>query len=77
MDPRYAGHVTPEGHPERPARIERIVRLADGLQSVGASLFESARVATAEELARVHTRDHIDRMADTAGRSHVMVRPGE
>jgi acetoin utilization deacetylase AcuC-like enzyme len=47
-------------------------RIADGWRERGGRVSEP-RTATVEELARVHTREHIDRIASTAGRPGTML----
>ncbi|WP_050929644.1 histone deacetylase family protein [Aestuariivita boseongensis] len=48
-------HVTPEGHPERVARLEYILNALDGLDV----LRVDAPLATDADLARVHPKSHI------------------
>ena len=69
---RFEEHVTPPGHPERPERARVFQRIADGWRERGGRVSEP-RTATVEELARVHTREHIDRIASTAGRPGTML----
>jgi acetoin utilization deacetylase AcuC-like enzyme len=66
VDPRYAEHRNPAGHPERSERIEALLSLAedpgrDGIVPV------AARPATRDEILAVHTAAHFDRVAATAG----------
>jgi acetoin utilization deacetylase AcuC-like enzyme len=68
-DPLFREHDSGPGHPERSARLDALVA---GLRSHG--LLErlvpmTPRDATRDELLRVHTASHVDRMADTAGRT--------
>jgi acetoin utilization deacetylase AcuC-like enzyme len=59
-DPVFAEHDTGRGHPERPARLEAVMAgvarsgLGDALRP------SSVRPATAEELERVHPREHLE-----------------
>jgi len=64
---RFAEHLTPPGHPERPER-------ADVLDAVATRWRERAeivspRAATREQLLRVHDADYVRRISETAGRS--------
>ncbi|HEV2281407.1 MAG TPA: histone deacetylase [bacterium] len=66
VHPEYRRHVTPAGHPERPARIEAIeARLA------GTPLWEmlprrTPEAVTDEVLTSVHTRAYVERVRDLA-----------
>ncbi len=67
-DPVFAEHDAGPGHPERPERLDAVRRglreagLADALVPV------APRDATREELLRVHSPTHLDRVAATQGR---------
>jgi len=72
LDARMIAHQPGPGHPERPERLRVLHdRLVDarGLVHVG------ARLATPEEILRVHTPGLLERVAATAGRSHVRLDP--
>jgi acetoin utilization deacetylase AcuC-like enzyme len=71
---RFEEHVTPPGHPERPERARVFQRIADDWRERGGRVSEP-RTATVEELQRVHAREHIDRIAATAGRAGTMLDP--
>jgi acetoin utilization deacetylase AcuC-like enzyme len=73
-DPLFGEHDAGEGHPERPERLEAVRRgLRDG--GIEKELVRLApRAAAPEELRRVHTAAHVDRLAATAGR-HVRLDP--
>jgi acetoin utilization deacetylase AcuC-like enzyme len=71
--PRFAEHVPPPGHPERPERAEVFDAVAESWRRGGGQLGE-LRPATREELARVHSIPYLDEMAATAGRA-VMLDP--
>jgi acetoin utilization deacetylase AcuC-like enzyme len=71
--PRFAEHVPPPGHPERPERADVFDAVANGWRRKGGRV-EVPRPATRDELARVHTGGHLDAMAATAGRA-VMLDP--
>ncbi|HYV58718.1 MAG TPA: histone deacetylase [Acidimicrobiia bacterium] len=71
-DPRFADHDPGRGHPERAARLEAVHH---GLDQAARDLGVSAddlltplppRDATAEEIGRVHTRRHVERLRTLA-----------
>jgi len=66
--PRFADHVTPVGHPERPERGEVLSRVAAAFAQQGGTVLEP-RAATDADLERVHTREHIDAIAATRGKA--------
>jgi acetoin utilization deacetylase AcuC-like enzyme len=66
--PRFVDHVTPTGHPERPERAEVFNRIADAFKATGGRVIEP-RPATDEDLARVHTPEHIAAIAAARGRA--------
>jgi acetoin utilization deacetylase AcuC-like enzyme len=74
---RFIDHVTPVGHPERPERAEVFNRVAEAFRADGGRVIEP-RAATDEDLARVHTREHIETMIDedtfTSPESEVVAR---
>jgi len=72
--PRFEEHVTPPGHPERPERARVFQRIADDRKEAGFRVSDP-RTATVEELLRVHTREHVDRIAKTAARPGMMLDP--
>ena len=72
--PRFEEHVTPPGHPERPERARVFQEIAAEWRERGGRVSEP-RSATMDELLRVHTREHVDRMAATSGRPGVMLDP--
>jgi acetoin utilization deacetylase AcuC-like enzyme len=75
VHPDYRRHVTPAGHPERPARIEAIeARLAR------TPLWETLphrtpEPATDEVLTSVHTRAYVERVRDLAASGGGMLDP--
>jgi acetoin utilization deacetylase AcuC-like enzyme len=67
----FANHLTPPGHPERPERAHVFDAVATAWRGQG-GLVLPPRPATIEELAAVHDRDHIERIAGTAGRAAML-----
>lgn len=65
---RFVDHVTPVGHPERPERAEVFEAVARAFDDDGGRVLEP-RAATDDDLARVHTREHIDAIASTRGKA--------
>ena len=65
---RFADHLTPPGHPERVERAEVMQVVASEFRKRGGAVIEP-RVATDEELARIHERDYLTLLAETAGRA--------
>jgi acetoin utilization deacetylase AcuC-like enzyme len=65
---RFVDHVTPVGHPERPERAEVFNRVAEEFKARGGRVIEP-RSATDADLARVHTRAHIDAIVSARGRA--------
>jgi acetoin utilization deacetylase AcuC-like enzyme len=69
-DPVFDQHDAGAGHPERPERLEGARR---GLKEAGLDkelVLRQPRPASRQELLAVHTEEHVDRVAGTAGRSH-------
>src|SRR5438477_8479193 len=68
-DPIFREHDAGRGHPERPERVDAVRR---GLRESGLEprlRLMTPRDATRDELRRVHTEAHVDRVAATAGRT--------
>jgi acetoin utilization deacetylase AcuC-like enzyme len=65
-DPVFMNHDTGPGHPERPERLARIYSVLEekGLWSAAAKV--PLREATAEELLKVHSKEHLKTVAKTA-----------
>lgn len=72
LDARMIAHHPGAGHPERP---ERLRVLHDHLADARGLVHLGARPATPEEILRVHTPALLERVAATAGRSHVRLDP--
>lgn len=68
-DPRMLEHVTPFRHPERPERLQAILRHLDRIGLSKRCSAGEVREATREELGRVHSALHLDHVAafDKAG----------
>jgi acetoin utilization deacetylase AcuC-like enzyme len=69
IDEIYLRHHTPEGHPERVARIEQLLELAARSDRFGVSVIPATRRATHDELALVHDPFYVNILAGAAGRS--------
>jgi acetoin utilization deacetylase AcuC-like enzyme len=70
---RFAEHMTPPGHPERPERAAVFDAIADSFRRSGGVVMEP-RPATNGELARIHTADYLEQVAAADGRA-VMLDP--
>ena len=60
-------HLTPPGHPERPQRAEVLLGVAAELGTKGCDVVD-AGPASDEAILRVHDRDYLTLLAETAGR---------
>ena len=65
---RFADHVTPAGHPERPERAQALEAVAASFKEQGGEVIEP-RSATDEDLLRVHTQEHIGAIVATRGKA--------
>lgn len=65
---RFADHLTPPGHPERLERAEVMQVVASAFAAGGGEVV-APRAATIDEIARVHGRDYITQIRETAGRA--------
>jgi len=63
VEPLHAEEHDDPGHPERPARIAAAMRGVDDLHLGSDLLFIEAAPAPIDRLIRVHTPDHLDRLA--------------
>src|SRR5687768_16275049 len=66
--PRFVDHVTPAGHPERPERAETMEAVAARFAEQGGTVLEP-RLAIDDDLARVHTPEHIESIVELRGRA--------
>ncbi len=66
IDERYEEHETGHGHPERAERVAVLRNLIDSPDRAGLIRVEP-RPAAPDELALVHTEEHLKRVAGTAG----------
>jgi acetoin utilization deacetylase AcuC-like enzyme len=66
--PLFSRHVNPPGHPERVERAHVLEGVAHRWSLHGGHTI-AARQATEDELLRVHTGAHLDRVAATAGQA--------
>jgi acetoin utilization deacetylase AcuC-like enzyme len=71
--PRFTEHVTPPGHPERVERARVLDAVTTRWTERGGRTI-APRPATDDELLRVHTGGHLERMAATAGQA-IMLDP--
>jgi acetoin utilization deacetylase AcuC-like enzyme len=74
-DPAFLRHHTPDGHPERVERLEAMLRIAERSKESGVTHLPATRRAAHDELLRVHSRPHIERVASTAAREYQMLDP--
>jgi acetoin utilization deacetylase AcuC-like enzyme len=65
---RWADHLTPPGHPERVERAEVMQVVAAEFRKRGGAVREP-RAASEDEIARIHAREHIGLIRETAGRA--------
>jgi acetoin utilization deacetylase AcuC-like enzyme len=65
---RFADHLTPPGHPERVARAEVMQVVASEFGAAGGDVI-APTAAGDDDLARVHDREYISLIRETAGRA--------
>ena len=65
---RFADHLTPPGHPERVERHEVMQVVASEFRQRDGRVVEP-RAASEEELGRIHDRDYLTQIRETAGRA--------
>ncbi len=68
---RFADHVTPVGHPERPERAGIFDAVAAAFAAKGGRVLEP-RAATDADLERVHSREHIDAIVAARGKASMI-----
>ena len=68
---RFADHVTPPGHPERPERADVFDSVASGRRGRGIETVQPTP-ALPDQLGHAHTSSHIERIAHTAGRAAML-----
>lgn len=68
-DDRFLDHETPSWHPETPERLRAIARVLGerGLLADARLVHQAPRLATDDEIAAVHTREHIASIDAAAG----------
>ncbi len=64
IDRRMLNHVTPHGHPERPERLQTILRHLERTGLLQTCPAGRVREATPEELTRVHRIEYLDRLVE-------------
>jgi acetoin utilization deacetylase AcuC-like enzyme len=70
-DKRFLDHRGPAGHPERP---ERISAVGAALDARGSELGRFApRAATPDEILRVHSREHLEQVAEASQRAPALL----
>jgi acetoin utilization deacetylase AcuC-like enzyme len=69
--PRFADHVTPPGHPERLERAHVFDAIADRWRERGGDVL-APRVATRDELTRVHAAPYLDALEAVRGRAAML-----
>ena len=74
-DRRYLLHGAGVAHPETPQRLASVYEMLETPDMVWKFTGIDARMATAEELERVHHRAYIETIAATAGKSLTMLDP--
>jgi acetoin utilization deacetylase AcuC-like enzyme len=72
-DLRYRDHRGPEGHPERPARLDAVHAAIAACEPRLERI--PARQASPDEIQRVHSRAHLERMAEAARRAPAQLDP--
>ncbi|MBI4764671.1 MAG: histone deacetylase, partial [Deltaproteobacteria bacterium] len=74
QDPIYMEHIRGVPHVESPQRLEVLYQMLEDHFS-GRLTTVQARPAHLEELAYIHTPDHIKKIASTSGKSFVSLDP--
>ncbi|MBL0714208.1 MAG: histone deacetylase, partial [Desulfosarcina sp.] len=68
MDPRYLKHETGESHPENAGRLEAVYTMLETCEYVQRCCLLTPRPCTVDQLALIHARGYIERIAATAVR---------
>ena len=68
-DALFDEHVSPPGHPERPARLGAARQGVGDAAVAGLAATLAARDASLDELARVHTAEYVESLAAIEGKS--------
>jgi len=71
----YKAHLAGYPHVESPQRLQVIYDMLDGPEMSGRFIEISPRDATDQELAWVHSKSHIKKVADTDGKAHTSLDP--
>lgn len=71
--PRFADHLPPPGHPERPERAEAMAAVVERFRAAGGPVMEP-RAAADADLLRIHTADYVATISGTRGKA-VMLDP--
>jgi acetoin utilization deacetylase AcuC-like enzyme len=66
--PRFADHLTPPGHPERPERAEVMAAVSETFKARGGVVI-GPRPATDDDLLRVHDASYVQAITATRGRA--------
>ena len=74
-DRRMLDHRVPAGHPERPERLQAILRHLQRTGYLSGGQSGTVHEATAEELARVHSTDYLHRLGEIESAGGGMVDP--
>jgi len=68
-DSLFEEHLSPAGHPERPARLSAARQGVEACPAAAGALRLAARDATLEELGRVHTSEYLEQLEQISGKS--------
>lgn len=72
----YLEHKPPDYHPESSMRLEIIYELLETNRKIKENqMLIEPRLATHDEVAMIHSRTYIEKVAETSGLSHVMLDP--
>lgn len=75
LDERFLQHEMPRGHPERPERLRALLDALRNWEKRSLLLSIEPRLAETERISRVHSEDHLRRIAATAERSYSSLDP--